>query len=122
MENNDYKNMLLSRSYNFSLDMIRLIDALPKGNLSARVIAHQIIRSATSIGANIVEAQASSSRKDFTNFISYSLKSANETKYWLGLLKDSKQGDAGKLEGLLREVTELSKLLGSSILSLKNRK
>ncbi len=95
---------------------------LNKNDFSIKIIANQLLRSATSIGANIIEAQASSSKKDFINFINYALKSANETKYWLGLLKDSGKADKEEINKLLKEVIEISRLLGSSILSLKGRK
>ena len=60
---------------------------------TSRIINDQLLRSATSIGANVIEAQAASSRKDYTNFFAYALKSANECKFWLGLLRDSGRGD-----------------------------
>jgi four helix bundle protein len=122
MENNSYKERLINRAYSFSLEMMKFIDGLPRRDLSISIISHQIIRSATSIGANIIEAQASSSRKDFTNFLHHALKSANETKYWLGLLRDSGKADKQGAEKLLKEAIELSNLLGSSILSLKGKK
>jgi len=86
------------------------------------VISDQLLRSATSIGANIVEAKASSSKRDFIKFYEIALKSANETEYWLGLLKDATQADKNKTNQLLVEVEEISKMLGSSLLTLKNKK
>jgi len=122
MENKSYKEMLIRRSYKFSLEIIKLIDTFTRKDFSLEIIARQLIRSATSIGANIIEAQASSSKKDFTNFINHALKSSNETKYWLALLKDSEKSNAEKIKPLLQEACELSNILGSSILSLKNKK
>lgn len=90
--------------------------------MSTEIISRQLLRAATSIGANIVEAKASASRKDFTNFFNHSLKSANETKYWLGLLKDANKIDKGLINNLLKEADELSNILGSSILTLKGKK
>ena len=87
-----------------------------------QIISKQLLRSATSIGANIIEAQAGSSKKDFTNFFSHALKSANESKFWLGLLRDSKKGNQEEIEKLLQETIELSNILGSSILTLKGKK
>ena len=110
MENKDYKQMLIKRSYKFSLEIMRFIDSLPAKNLSTQVLERQLLRSATSIGANIVEAQASSSKKDFTNFINYALKSANETKYWLGLFRDSGQFKTQEPKFLLKESIELSNM------------
>lgn len=68
------------RAYKFSLAVIRFINDLPK-NQTNKIISSQLLRSATSIGANIIEAQAGSSKKDFKNFMNVALKSANETKY-----------------------------------------
>src|SRR3989338_5404776 len=83
------KGSLQGRCYQFSLNVIALIDKLPNKR-SAWVIGDQLIRSATSIGANIVEARASSSRLEFKKVYEISLKSANETIYWLSLLKEAK--------------------------------
>ncbi len=115
------KGSLQGRCYQFSLDVIALIDKLPNKR-SAWVIGDQLIRSATSIGANIVEARASSSRLEFKKFYEISLKSANETKYWLGLLSDSGIMKELEIVPLLSEVTELSNMLGSGVLKLKQKK
>ena len=122
MDNQEYKNLLLRRTKKFSIDVINFADDILQRGLSKRIVLSQLIRSATSIGANIIEAQAASSRKDFINFIHYALKSANETCYWLELLKETTRGDPVVVEHLLREAKELSKLLGSSVLALKGRK
>ena len=75
-----------------------------------------------SIGANYVEAQASSSKKDFINFFHYSLKSANESKFWLAILRDSGKGNQKEVEVLLKELIEIANILGSSLLTLKGKK
>ena len=120
--NTNEKGILKPRSFRFSLDIIKFLDGLSKGDSSVQVISKQVLRSATSIGANIVEAQSGSSRKDFANFYSHALKSANETKYWLELLKEANKCDVGQADALLKEVNELSNMLASSILTLKNKK
>lgn len=122
MNNQDFKTQLINRSKLFSLNVWRLLDTFPKENFSLGIIAKQLLRSATSIGANIVEAQASSSKKDFINFLHHALKSANETKYWLELLIESRKIDIGLARDLLQEATELANILGSVILKLKGRK
>lgn len=124
MQNNNLnsKTDLKKRTYIHAINMIKFIDTLNQKDLSIQVIAKQLIRSTTSIGANIIEAQAGSSKKDFTNFFSYALKSANETKFWLGLLKDSGKADINKCIGLLQETVEISNILGSSILTLKGKR
>jgi len=108
------------RTYQFALKTIQFIDNLPK-DISTNIISGQLLRAATSIGANIIEARASSSRRDFTNFFNHSLKSANETKYWLELLRDTNKADKQKIDSLIKEVDEISRILGSSILTLKHK-
>ncbi len=101
--------------------MIQFIGTLPNKKVYW-IISDQLLRSATSIGANIVEAKSSSSKRDFIKFYEIALKSANETKYWLGLLRDATDADKNKINQLLDETEEISKMLGSSLLTLKNKK
>jgi four helix bundle protein len=108
------------RVYRFALDIITFVDRLPKGQVST-VIGDQLLRSATSIGANVIEAKSASSKKDYINFFTYALKSANETKFWLGLLRDSGKAQRETADRLLKEVTELSNILATSILTLKGK-
>lgn len=122
VDNKKYRDELISKSYNFSLKVIKFIGSLSRSDLSNEVMGRQLLRSSTSIGANIVEAQAASSKRDFINFLGYGLKSANETKYWLGLLRDSGRVNKEAANNLLQVATELGKLLGSSVLALKKRK
>ena len=123
MQNQNLKpeNDLKHRAYRYSIEMIKFLDTLSK-DTSTEIITKQLLRSSTSIGANIIEAKGSSSKRDFTNFFGYSLKSANETLYWLGLLRDAKEIKNEKLDYLLKETKELANILGSSILTLKGRK
>ena len=82
----------------------------------------QLLRSGTSILANYVEANSASSKKDFINFFTHSLKSANESKVWLALLRDTSRGDKVELEWLLKELTEICNIIASSILTMKGKK
>lgn len=116
------KPELKKRAYLYALNIIKFIDTLDKRDFSIQIISRQLLRSASSIGANIIEAQAGSTKRDFTNFFSYALKSANESKFWLGLLRDSKKANLEKTNKLLKETMELANILGSSILTLKGRK
>jgi len=116
-----FKDEFKNRVYRFALDVIAFVDRLPAEQAS-RIISDQLLRSTTSIGANVIEAQAASSRKDYTNFFSHALKSANECKFWLGLLRDSDRGDRVSINGLLREATEIANILASSILTLKGKR
>ncbi len=112
---------LKRRAYIYALDIIEFLESLLKDYIS-QIIGKQLLRSATSIGANIIEAQAASSKKDFVNFFSIALKSANENKFWLGLLRDSKKGDINKINDLLREADELARIIGASILTAKGKR
>lgn len=119
-DNSKFKIDLKSRCYKFSLDVIAFIDSLPNKR-AAWIIADQLLRSAMSIGANLIEGSAASSRLEYKKFYEIALKSANETKYWLSLLKDSSIADRQKVEVLLREVTELSSMLAAGVLKLKRK-
>jgi four helix bundle protein len=99
---------------------MKIVETLPNKK-SFWSLGDQLFRSASSIGANIIEAKSSSSRKEFINFYQISLKSANETKYWLALIRDSKSGDVELAEKLLKEVEELSKILAASVITLKKK-
>ena len=118
--NSKFKTDLPARCYQLSLKVIALTDSLPNKR-SAWVIVDQLIRSTTSIGANLVEARASSSRLEFKKFHEISLKSANETKYWLNLLKDTKLTTAKLVDPLLSEVVELANMLAAGVLKLKSK-
>ena len=124
MQNNNLKpkTNLKNRAYLYALEIIKFIDILDKRDFSVQIIVKQLLRSATSIGANIIEAQAGSTKRDFTNFFNYALKSANESKFWLGLLRDSKKANEEKVNKLLKETNEIANILGSSILTLKGKK
>jgi len=99
--NSKFKSDLRDRCFKFSLNIIKLADSLPNKR-SAWIISDQLIRSGTSIGANLIEARASSSSLEFKRFYEISLKSANEVKYWLGLLQDSEISKSPELALLMR--------------------
>ena len=118
---NDTKLDLKKRAYLFGLEMLKLVDKLPNTR-SARIIGDQLFRAATSIGANVVEAQGSSSRKDFTNYYHIAYKSANETRYWLCFVRDGHLLAEKELQEHLAEIEILIKILARSILTLKKNK
>ena len=115
------KTDLKIRCYYFSIKVIKFLGGLPEKKVYW-VISDQLLRSATSVGANIVEAKSSSSRKDFIKFYEIALKSANESKYWFGLLRDATQADKNEINNLLSELDEISRMLGASLLTLKNKR
>jgi len=108
------------RAYLFSLKIICLVKNFPQNKIYL-IFTDQLLRAATSIGANLIEAKASSSKRDFIKFYEIALKSCNETIYWLYLLRDSKLIKKEKTEPLIDEATEISKMVGSSLLTLKGK-
>ncbi len=121
-ENSKLKVEIKHRAYVYALAIMKFIDTLDKRDYSVQVISKQLLRSATSIGANIIEAQAGSSKKDFTNFFCHALKSANECKFWLGLLRDSGKAKREDAEKLLQETKEIANMLGASVLTLRGKR
>jgi four helix bundle protein len=119
--NSKPKNELRERCYSFSVNIIKYLQTLPEKRINY-ILSNQLLRSATSIGANIIEAKSSSSRKDFIKFYEIALKSANETEYWLGLLRDSLNIDGSEIKYLIKETEEISRMLAASLLTMKNKR
>ena len=109
------------RAYKVALKTIKLLNTFPNKK-AFWSLGDQLLRAITSIGANIMEAKSSSSRREFIKFYEIALKSANESKFWLCLIRDSKIGDQELVSNILQEVTEISKILGSSLLTLKGKR
>lgn len=115
------KTEFKKRIYLFTLNSLKFLSTVPENRVN-RVILNQLFRSLTSIGANIVEAKASNSKKDFARYFDIALKSANETKYWLCLLRDLNELNYKvKPEEILRETIEISNILASSLLTMRNK-
>lgn len=103
---------LEDRTVVFSKNIISFCDELWKDQLT-KPIASQLIRSATSIGANYCEANGASTRKDFRNKIHISKKEAQETRYWLRVLDDNPKVDKKELKILFDEVQQLIKIFAT---------
>lgn len=117
-----FKKDFKKRLYKFVLKLIKSIGTLDRKDPVVRVITDQLSRSGCSIQANYTEGLAASSRKEFTLYFNRSLMSANESKVWVGLLKDSDKCDKKEADWLLNELKEISNIFASSILTLKGRK
>lgn len=115
-DKDDFKNKFRKRLYDFVLRLIKLKDNV------CRIIGDQLLRSGTSIIGNYIEASSSSSRKDYTNYFNHSLKSSNESKLWVSILRDTGRISVHEAIYFLDELEEFSKIFASSILTLKNRK
>jgi four helix bundle protein len=111
------KSIVAEKSFNFSLKVISLYKEL----IDAReyVISRQLLKSATSIGANIEEALAGQSKKDFAAKMSIASKEARETRYWLRLL-DKSQFIKKDFTTYLSEVEELINILTSIVKTTQN--
>ena len=118
MNANNFKEEFNKRIYKYALNIIKFVDKLPK-DTTAQVIGKQLIRSGTSVSANIIEAKAASSKKDYINFYLHALKSANESKLWIGLVRDSGKSTEIDANKLLDETTEIAKILGASVVTMK---
>ena len=116
-ENKD--NIIIKKSYAFALDIVLLYKQLVQQK--EFVLSKQILRSATSVGANIHEAVASESKRDFIHKLSIALKEARETSYWLNLLTDSNYISNETFKSLNEKCEELIRILNSIILTTKQR-
>ncbi|MCU4177461.1 four helix bundle protein [Carboxylicivirga sp. N1Y90] len=105
------ENDLQRRLFDFSVNVIKQVRQLPNGK-EYQVISYQILKSATSVGANYEEAQAAVSKADFSNKVGISLKEIRETNYWIRIIIAVNEGDK-VWKALLDESTELKKILGS---------
>ena len=114
------ENVVIDKSYRFALKIIALYKALCSEK-KEYVLSKQLLRSGTSIGANIHEAQAAISKKDFIAKMSISSKEARESRYWLMLLKDSGYVDFQAYEGMLNDIDELVKMLTSIVKSTQEK-
>ncbi|NQT50099.1 four helix bundle protein [Candidatus Kuenenbacteria bacterium] len=122
MNNNEFSKKFKARLFCLILRVVKFCECLDWKNPLARVVRFQLVKSITSIGANYFEAIAGSSRKDFANFNNHSLKSANESQFWLLLLKEAELGDLEELDALLLEVEEIARIFGSIVKSLREKK
>ncbi|MEK7645994.1 MAG: four helix bundle protein [Patescibacteria group bacterium] len=102
----------------YSLDVVKFYSGLDK-NPQVQVLGKQLLRSGTSVGANIFEARAASSKRDFINFYHHALKSANESCFWLKLITESGLVKNRLLDILSQESQELANILGASIRTMK---
>jgi four helix bundle protein len=109
------------RCFYFSKDVVLFVKDCKYDRVFTSLF-DQLVRSATSIGANLIEGRSGSSKKDWVNFATISLKSANETKYWLCLIRDTLDVDKEKINGLIKEAIEISNIIATIIINAKKSK
>ncbi len=116
-------NAIVDKSFSFAVRIVNLHKFLIE-NHKAFSLGDQLLRSGTSIGANVTEAQDAQSKKDFTAKLSIALKEARETKYWLQLLIATQYLDKADkhVQTLLADMEEIIKLLVSIIKRSKEEK
>jgi four helix bundle protein len=101
---------IVERTFKFGVKIINLAGFLPK-TPAGLTIANQIIRSGTSVGANVEEAQGGLTKKEFIKSLSVALKEVRETKFWLRTAIESKNLSLSKAEKILKESEELTRIL-----------
>ena len=112
------ENIIGKKSYSFALRIIKAYKFLSEHKREF-ILSKQLLRSGTSIGALCREAEHAQSKADFLNKMNVALKEANETEYWLMLLKDSDYISIDSYESMENDCTELIKLLASIVKSTK---
>ena len=115
MRNSDFER----KSFAFAVRIVNLVKWLYGKN--EYILSKQVLRSGTSIGAMIREAEHAESEADYIHKLNIALKEANETEYWLLLLKETDYMDENKHESIDKDCQELKKLLVTSIKTLKTK-
>jgi len=113
-------NPVQEKSYAFALRIVKLYRHLSEERKEF-VLSKQILRSGTSVGANVEEAIGGQSEKDFTAKMSIAYKETRETHYWLRLLRDSLILDNQQADSMLSDCEELLKLCGSIIKTMRSK-
>jgi four helix bundle protein len=108
------------RCFQFSLKVVTQVNYFKESKVPYSLI-DQFVRAATSIGANVIEGQGSSSDKEFLRYYRIALKSANESKYWLRLIKEGFLNNNENIDSLTAEVYELSNIIASIIIKINKR-
>ena len=106
---------ICERTLDFSVRIVKFCSFLNKQGSESRDLARQLIRSGTSIGANVEEAQAAQSTADFISKLKISLKEGRETRYWLKVIMASELVPENRIISLLNECNELINIIGSII-------
>ena len=120
-DKSNFKNQFDQRLVSFSISILKFSQKNKQDQFLNPVFI-QLIRSSTSVGANVFEAKSASSKREYTHYFQIALKSANETKYWLTILGKSSTSLTQEARSLYKEADEISRIIASSILTLKGKK
>ncbi|MCL4551239.1 MAG: four helix bundle protein [Bacteroidetes bacterium] len=115
----EYGNPILEKSFQFAVRIVKFYLNRIKESYELRDLLRQLMRSGTSIGANVAESQEAASRKDFVNKLSIALKEARETEYWLKVFEKSSVISEKEFASLFNDCDEIIRLLVSILKKLK---
>ena len=115
------ENVIKEKSYKFAVRAVRLSQFLVNEKREF-VLSKQILRSGTAVGALVREAEQAESRKDFIHKLAIALKEANETEYWIDLIKDTDYIDEKLHQSLYKDCNELIRIITAIIKTTKGRK
>jgi four helix bundle protein len=118
-KNIEYGNPILEKSFRFGVRIVKFYLVCVKKEYHVKDILKQLLRSGTSIGANVAESQEATSKRDFINKLSIALKEARETEFWLKLLRESEIINEKEFISLINDCNELIRILISIIKKLK---
>ncbi len=113
---------ITDRTFDFSIRLINLCKVLDESSGVARTLSKQLLRSGTSIGANVEESQSAQSTADFVHKLEIALKEGRETKYWLRLLIATELIPENRLLPLLGEINELIKIIAAIVVKTKQNR
>lgn len=111
---------LCERTFRFALSIVRFYQALPQRSGVAQTLGKQLLRSGTSIGANVEEGQGSQSRADFASKYAIARKEARETHYWLRLIEEAGLAEPTRVTPLLAECSELIAILTAIVKKVRS--
>ena len=114
------ESLLHQKSYAFAIRTVKMVKYLQEDKKDY-VLSKQVLRSGTAIGALVREAEFAQSTADCINKFNVALKEANETDYWLNLLRDTEYLDDDEFKSISKDCLELIAILVSSIKTLKNK-
>jgi four helix bundle protein len=108
------------RTYKFALRVIKLVQVLPK-DVAGQIMGRQVLRAATSVGANVEEAIGHTTRREFGHKMSIALREAREAHYWLRLICDAGLVSRNRITSLIQEALEIKKILSKTVATAKKR-
>ena len=110
---------IVARTFDFACRIVRFCGSIRDNSIPMRSLVSQLIRSGTSIGSNVEEAQAGQSKADFVSKYSIALKEARETNYWLRLMRATDLCTQKDIHALIQESEIIKKIIGKIVVNAK---